>query len=84
MLLKDFEEQLNSIVSQIKFLESSEDDIREMISKNRAEFREQWSKRQMDQRRAMKARHEDRKETKMFDFGVKKEVGFLFIFIKTN
>ena len=38
----------------------------------------------MDQRRAMKARHEDRKETKMFDFGVKKEVGFLFIFIKTN
>ena len=44
-----------------------------MISKNRAEFRDQWTKRQMDLRQSMKARHEDRKETRMFDFNVKKE-----------
>ena len=64
---------MNSVVNQIKYLETSEDEVREMIAKNRAEFRDQWSKRQMDLRRSMKARHEDRKESKMFDFGVKKE-----------
>ncbi len=44
-----------------------------MISKNRAEFRDQWNKRQMNLRQSLKARHEDRKETRMFDFNVKKE-----------
>ena len=60
-------------MNQIKYLETSEDEVRDMIAKNRAEFRDQWSKRQMESRRTMKARHEDRKESKMFDFGVKKE-----------
>jgi hypothetical protein len=72
-ILKEFEAQLNSVVNQIKYLETSEDEVREMIGKNRAEFRDQWNKRQIDLRQSMKARHEDRKESRMFDFNVKKE-----------
>ena len=61
-------------MSQIKYLESSEDDIRELIAKSRAEFRENFSKKQAELRSELKARHEDRKDSKMFDFNVKKEV----------
>ena len=55
-------------------MESSEDEIRELIAKSRAEFRESFNRKQSGLRAQLKARHEDRKESKMFDFNIKKEV----------
>lgn len=60
-------------MEQIKYLESTEDEIREALAVARADLRDQISKNQSDNRKNLRERQDERKDVKMFDFNVKKK-----------
>jgi hypothetical protein len=70
---EEFNEQHKNLTSQLCYLESNEEEIREIMSKSRGELRTQVEKRQQEERRQLKERQEERREDKMFEFEVKKK-----------
>ncbi|RNA40956.1 golgin subfamily A member 6 22 isoform X3 [Brachionus plicatilis] len=70
---KELNSQLNSIMEQISYLEGTEDQIREVLAQARVELRNRIKQNQQEARKNLREMHEERKESKLFDFNVKKK-----------
>lgn len=73
LLFKELNSQLNSIMEQISYLEGTEDQIREVLAQARVELRNRIKQNQQEARKNLREMHEERKESKLFDFNVKKK-----------
>lgn len=73
IIAKELNSQLNSVMEQISYLEGTEDQIREVLAQARVEFRNRIKQNQQETRKNLREMHEERKESKLFDFNVKKK-----------
>lgn len=71
---KEFNTNLAQIELQIKYLEKSEDEIREAIATSKAEMRKQIIENNNQNRKSKKAYFDEIREEKMFQFDVKRKV----------
>ena len=61
------------MLSQLKYLEANEDQLRDALSRSKNALHEQMTIAQEENRKRIKAKHEEEKEQKLFQFEVKKK-----------